>query len=195
MNSAKGEVTVLLDRWSNGDRRAFEQLTPLVYEQVKALAGYYLRMERPDHTLQSTALVHEAWLRLLEQGCTLWESKQHFFAVTSRIMRHILVDHARRRSASKRDHDQAPFDEALTVAAGPEMDMVALNEALESLGHVDAEKLRVVELRFFGGLSVEQTADVLGTSTATVKRQWAVARAWLYRALTARRFDVPITAD
>ena len=154
---------------------------PLVYDELKRLAGYYLRMEAGQASLTSTAIVHEAYLRLVGSAAVDLQDRHHFFAVASRVIRHILVDHARKRGAAKRDLlAQAPLDEALAVPVRQDLDLVALDEALESLGRTDPDKLRVVELRFFGGLSVEETAEVMGTSTATVKREWSVAKVWLY---------------
>ena len=176
------EVTNLLRRWSGGDQGALEQLMPLVYDELKRLAGYYLRMEAGQPSLSSTAVVHEAYLRLVGAADPDLQDRQHFFAVASRVIRHILVDHARREMAAKRDvRYKAPLEEALTVPVQADLDLVALDEALESLGRADADKLRVVELRFFGGLSVEETAEIMGTSTATVKREWSVAKLWLYK--------------
>ena len=176
-----GEVTVLLRRWSAGDESALGQLMPLVYDELKRLAGYYLRMEAGQASLTSTAIVHEAYLRLVGSAAVDLHDRQHFFAVASRVIRHILVDNARKRGAAKRDLlAKAPLDEALTVPVQQDLDLVALDEALESLGRTDPDKLRVVELRFFGGLSVEETAEVMGTSAATVKREWSVAKVWLY---------------
>jgi RNA polymerase sigma-70 factor, ECF subfamily len=176
-----GEVTKLLRRWSGGDEGALGQLMPLVYDELKRLAGYYLRMEGEQPSLSSTAIVHEAYLRLVGAAEVDLHDRQHFFAVASRVIRHILVDHARRHTAAKRDlRNRAPLEEALTIPVQPDLDMVALDQALETLGRADADKLRVVELRFFGGLSVEETAEVMGTSPATVKREWSVAKLWLY---------------
>ena len=179
-----GEITVLLHRWSHGDQSALGQLMPLVYDEVKRLAGYYLRMEPGQQSLTSTAIVHEAYLRLAGSAELDLQDRQHFFAVASRVIRHILVDHARREMAAKRDaRHKAPLEEALTIPMQTDLDLVALDEALESLGRVDVDKLRVVELRFFGGLSVEETAEAMGTSPATVKREWSVAKVWLYKQL------------
>jgi len=181
IDAAGGEITRLLKNWGMGNREALEQLIPIVYGELKRLAGYYLRMERRDHTLQCTALVHEVYLRLANQGDMHWVDRKHFFAVASRIVRHLLVDHARRHAAAKRDQEKRPLEEALTIPVASDLDLAALDEALESLGQVDPDKLRVVELRFFGGLSVEETAEVMGASTATVKRAWSVAKLWLYK--------------
>jgi RNA polymerase sigma factor (TIGR02999 family) len=175
-----GEVTVLLRRWSNGDQGALDQLIPIVYEELKRLAGYYLRQEAQP-SLTSTAIVHEAYLRLAGSAEPDVRDRQHFFAVASRVIRHILVDHARRQMTAKREHSAAPLEAALAVPVQPDLDLVALDEALEQLGRTDPNKLRVVELRFFGGLSVEETAEVMGVSPATVKREWSVAKVWLYK--------------
>jgi RNA polymerase sigma factor (TIGR02999 family) len=175
------EVTILLRRWSGGDEAALAQLMPLVYDEMKRLAAYYLRMEAGQPSLTSTVIVHEAYLRLVGGATPDLQDRHHFFTVASRVIRHILVDHARRDMAAKRDHhNKAPLEEALTVPVQQDLDLVALDQALESLGRTDADKLRVVELRFFGGLSVEETAEVMGTSPATVKREWSVAKLWLY---------------
>ena len=179
-----GEVTDLLHRWSGGDEAALQQLMPLVYDELKRMAGYYLKLEAPQPSLTSTAIVHEAYLRMAGSAQLDLADRRHFFAVASRIMRHVLVDHARRRGAEKRGAlHRAPLDEALTVPVQSDIDLVALDEALEALGRTDDQKLRVVELRFFGGLSIEETADVMGLSPATIKREWSVARLWLYRQL------------
>jgi RNA polymerase sigma factor (TIGR02999 family) len=193
MHVDQGEITRLLLRWGDGDGQAVEQLMPIVYDELKALALHYLQMERAGHTLQGTALVHELYLRLVDEGATPWENRRHFFALASRIMRHILVDHARHRAAAKRDHDKVPIEEALAIPVPSGVDLIALDGALESLGRTDTEKLRIVELRFFGGLSVNQTAEILGMSPATVKRQWAVTKAWLYHALNGARPHAPAT--
>jgi RNA polymerase sigma-70 factor, ECF subfamily len=177
-----GEITTLLRRWSRGDQGALEQLMPLVYDELKRLAGYHLRVEGTSPSLSSTTIVHEAYLRLVGSAEPDLQDRHHFFAVASRVMRHILVDHARREMAAKRDlRNNAPLEAALTIPVQPDLDLVVLDEALESLGRADANKLRVVELRFFGGLSVEETAEVMGISPATVKREWSVAKLWLYK--------------
>jgi len=178
------EVTDLLRRWSRGDQGALHELLPLVYDELKRLAGYYLRMEAESPSLTSTAIVHEAYLRLVGTSDPDLQNRKHFLAVASRVIRHILVDHARRETAEKRDlRRKAPLEQALTVPVQLDLDLVALDEALESLGRTDPDKLRVVELRFFGGLSIEETAELLGTSPATVKREWSVAKLWLYKQL------------
>ena len=176
-----GEVTILLRRWSKGDESALQELIPLVYDELKRLAGYYLGLESGQPSLTSTAIVHEAYLRMVGSQELDLRDRQHFFAVASRVIRHVLVDHARRNSAAKRDaRSETALEDALTVPVQADLDLIALDEALEALGRVDPDKLRVVELRFFAGLSVEETADVMQTSPATVKREWSVAKLWLY---------------
>src|SRR5690349_12554622 len=176
------DITQLLLDWSGGDRRALDSLIPLVYKQLRQLAASYLRRERAPYTLQSTALVHEAFLRLVDQRCTSWQTRAHFFGATAQIMRRILIDRARARRRGKRNGIQLELDESL---AAPErrIDLIALDEALDELAALDNRQSRIVELRFFGGLSIEEAAEVLGISPMTVKREWAVARVWLFRRL------------
>jgi len=196
--SPSGEVTQLLLRWRAGDDAALTELLPLVYQELRALALRHLRHERPGHTLQRTGLVHEAYLRLVDQRDVDWQSRSQFFGIASKTMRRILVDHGRRRSAQKRgsagqhvDIDQLVQAEDGGAAGGfgaaiePDVDFEAIDQALRKLEAIDDGQGRVVELRFFGGLSVEETAEVIGVSTATVKREWAMARAWLHRELAA----------
>jgi RNA polymerase sigma factor (TIGR02999 family) len=183
MAPENGDITHLLQKWGEGDRQALDRLMPVVYEELKNLAGYYLRLEHHPHTLQSTALVHEVYLRLVQQNTIEWEGRRHFFAVASQVVRHVLVDHSRRRHAAKRDGgERVPMEEAAGLPA-PE-DLALLDESLARLAALDPQKARVVELRLFGGFSVAETASRLGISTATVKRHWAVARLWLCRELT-----------
>ncbi len=181
-------VTQLLVSWSQGDQKALQELTPLVYNELRRLAGSYLRRERPDHTLQSTALVHEAYLRLVDQKRMKWQNRAHFFGVAAQMIRRILVDHARGHRADKRGADavKLTLDEALAIPEERNLDLVALDEALHALATLDPQQGRIVELRFFGGLSIEETAEVIGVSPATVKRDWAMARAWLYRDMNHR---------
>jgi RNA polymerase sigma factor (TIGR02999 family) len=185
---APGEVTRLLQLWSGGDRDALERLIPLVYGELRRLAGRYMRRERPDHTLEPTAVVHEAFLRLIEQKNVSWKNRAHFFGVAAQAMRRVLVDHARRHKADKRG---GVWTCALTLAepASPEgtppVDLIALDLALSQLAAFDEEKARVVELRYFGGLTFEETAEVIGASPSTVRRDWKAARAWLHRELSA----------
>ena len=176
------EITRLLERWSEqGDRQALDQLMPLVYAELRRIAGSYLNGERGSHTLQATALVHEAYLRLAEYREPHFESRKHFFAVAAQAVRRVLVDHARRRGASKRDQAALPPDSGLVLQ--PDVDVLALDEALSRLAASDPDKARIVELRYFAGLGVPEVAEITGTSPATVKRQWAIAKAWLFRAL------------
>ena len=183
METSPQQVTQLLVEWSNGDQDALEQLTPLVYGELRRLASRYLRKERSDHTLQPTALVHEAYIRLIDQRSVRWQNRAHFFGVAAQMIRRILVDHARGRHAAKRGA-MAPklsLDEAIALPDRKEFDLVALDDALNSLAKIDSQQARIVELRFFTGLTVEETAEVLGISPATVKRDWVTAKAWLYR--------------
>lgn len=179
------DVTELLQRWSRGNADALNALIPLVYEDLRRLAVYYMRQESHAQTLQATVLVHEAYLRLCHQEAPQWDSRAHFFAVAAKMMRRILVDHARRRSADKRGGgaqiDQ--FDEALMLPVPPGVDLVALDESLKELAEFDERKCQVVEMRFFTGLSAKDIATVLGTTEAIVRRDWNIARAWLYRRL------------
>jgi RNA polymerase sigma factor (TIGR02999 family) len=180
------DVTRLLERWGAGDRDAVGELIPLVYQELHAMARGYMRGERPGHTLQCTALVHEAYVRLAAIDSVKWQNRAQFFAVSARVMRHILVDHARARAASKRggDVEIVRLDDVLTVPAPDDVDMVALDRSLDKLAALDERKVRVVELRYFCGLSVEETAEATGCSPMTVKRDWAVAKAWLFRDLS-----------
>ncbi len=179
------DVTELLARWHAGDAAAFEALMPLVYDELRRLAGHYMRGERPDHTLQPTALVHEAYLRLAGVRDGGFQNRVHFYGAAAQAMRRILVDHARQRRALKRDRPAARIDLEETSLRGVDLqvDLVSLDEALERLAAVAARPAKVVELRYFGGLSIDETAQFLNVSPATVKRHWTFARAWLYRAL------------
>jgi len=185
-DSSRPDVTGLLKRWSAGDRQAQESLFPLVYEELRALAAASFRSERKDHTLQPTALVHEAYLRLIGQDRVAWQNRAHFFGIAAQMMRRILVDHARRKKARKRDAatfrvELAAQEEGAPVDLDPEI--LALDEALKELEALDPRQAQIVELRFFGGLTVEETAEVTAVGTATVKREWRTARAWLRREL------------
>ena len=188
-NRASGQITLLLKQWQGGDEDALESLMPLVYSELKRLAGSYLRRERPDHTLQSAALVNEAYLRLVDQTQISWQNKAHFFGIAAQMMRRILVDHARSHKAVKRGAGlpALALDEAVVRAQNQSIDLLGLHQALGKLEKIDPQQSKIVELRFFGGLSIEDTANVLGVSPATVKRDWAAARAWLYREVGARR--------
>jgi RNA polymerase sigma factor (TIGR02999 family) len=179
-------VSELLARWRTGDEDALHRLLPLVYNELHRLAHYHLRKERSDHTLQSTALVHEAYLRLLKQEDLQFQNREHFFAVSAHLMRQILVEYARRRNAAKRDGGyKLSLDENLAMARTRSIDLMALDDALNGLAKLDAQQGRIVELRYFAGLSIEETARVLGISPATVKRDWATARVWLHHELSA----------
>ena len=182
----QADVTGLLVNWGNGDQQALEQLMPLVYGELRRLAQAYLRRERSDHTLQSTALVHEAFLRLVNQRNVQWKNRAHFFGIAAQLIRRILVDHARAHQADKRGAGafKLSLDEAIGVAEKQDLDLVALDDALHRLAELDPQQGRIVELRFFAGLSIEETAEVVGVSPATVKREWSTARAWLYRDLS-----------
>jgi RNA polymerase sigma factor (TIGR02999 family) len=181
------EVSSLLVAWSEGDQSALDRLTPIVYGELRRLAGRYMRNERAGHTLQSTALVHEAYTRLVDYKRMQWQSRAHFFAVAAQLMRRILVEHARSRSVKRGagvrhiSLEEAPF---IAAAGAGDPDLVALDDAMNDLARLDPRKMQVVEMRYFGGLSVEETAEVLKVSTVTVKRDWRIARTWLYRELT-----------
>ena len=179
------QLTQLLQAWSEGDQAALEALMPVVYNDLHRLAQRYMADERPGHTLQATALVNEAYLRLLDSAHPSWENRAHFFAVCARMMRRILVDWARSRHALKRGSNVPPLEleEALAVTGRPGTDLVAIDDALQALAAVDARKSQVVELRFFGGLSVKETAEVLHVSQETVLRDWKLAKSWLRREL------------
>jgi RNA polymerase sigma factor (TIGR02999 family) len=175
-------VSELLVRWKAGDHKALEELVPLVYKELRDIARHHLQRERPGHTLQSAALVHEVYLRLLDQRPFDTENRAHFLAVASRLMRQILVDHARSHGAAKRGADRTvELDASLVLPQVRSMDVIALDDALMGLAKLDEEQARIVELRFFGGLATEEIAEVLGVSASTVKREWNVAKAWLTR--------------
>jgi len=177
-----GEVTVLLGKLTKGDSEAASKLIPLVYNELRRLAGSYMRRERTDHTLQATALVHEAYLKLVEQRSVDWQGRAHFFGVAAQLMRRILIDHARAHLRDKRGGGviPVPLDEALVFAPEQSSELVKLDQSLERLAKLDPRQSKIVELRFFGGLTVEQTAEVLGISPKTVKRDWSMAKAWLH---------------
>jgi RNA polymerase sigma-70 factor, ECF subfamily len=180
-----GQITQLLELWSQGDEQAVDKLVPLVYDELHRLARRYISDERPGHTLQTTALVNEAYLRLVDSAHVTWEGRAHFFGVCAQVMRRILVDWARSRQAQKRGGDapKLEFDDALVAAAQPGSDLVAVDDALKALANIDPRKSRVVELRFFGGMSVRETAEVLKVSDETVHRDWRLAKSWLRREL------------
>ncbi len=184
MLSSKKITQLLLD-WSKGNLSALQELTPLVHEELHRLAHYYMRRERPDHTLQTTALVNEAYVRLIDQKHVEVENRTQFFAIAAQLMRHVLVDHARSRQYLKRGGGalKVPLDEAMAVIEERASDLIALDDALNSLAAIDSRKVKVVELRFFGGLSVEETAAALNISPVTVMRDWRMAKAWFYDAV------------
>lgn len=184
--ASAGRIGQLLANWSNGDKNAFNELMPLLYQPLRKLAHGYLRRERRDHTLQSAALVNEAYLRLLGDSGIQFNGKSHFFAVAAQVMRHILVEHARHHRVVKRGGGTYKLDleQAEGLGNSRSFDLVALDDALRELSKFDVQQARVVELRFFGGLSIEETAQILGISSATVKRDWATARVWLYREIS-----------
>lgn len=194
MSTSTQEVTRLLVAWREGNEKALDELLPIVYDELRRIARRYLSREEPGHTLQATALVNEAYLRLVNHQNFDFQNRAHFFAVAARIMRHLLVDHARSYQYAKRGGGavQVTLDEALDVAAQESKlaDVLALDEALHRLAEVDQRKCQIVELRYFGGLSVEETAAVLEISEITVKREWAKAKAWLYRELKGNRRGV-----
>lgn len=181
--SSPKDVTDLLNDWGQGDQEALNELMPLVYDELRRLASRYLRHERPGHTLQTTALVHEAYLKLVDQKNASWQNRVQFFAAAAKVMRHILVDYARSRRAFKRggEYCRLSLDEAVMSSKEKDPDLLTLNEALNSLEAIDIQQSRVVELRVFGGLTVEETAEALGISPRTVKREWSMAKAWLHK--------------
>lgn len=183
-----GEITRLLQGWRNGDRKALDALLPVVYHELQRLAHFQLRKERPDHTLQSAALVNEAYLRLVGLNAPQWDGRSHFFAIAAQQMRQILVDYARRHRAEKRGGaaETISLEDTgiLEPSNGRDVDIVALDDALKALAGIDKRKAQVVELRFFGGLNFEETAEVLKVSSVTVARDWSTARAWLHREMS-----------
>lgn len=179
------EVTQLLIEWSNGDKAALDKLMPLIHEELRRLAHHYMSRERRGHTLQTTALINEAYLRLVNRKNVHWQNRAHFFAIAAQCMRSILVDHARGLAYAKRGGGgtKIPLDDAMTVSREKAAEVVALDEALLTLSELDPKQSRVVELRFFGGLTIEETAEVLDLSPATIKREWMSAKAWLFNQL------------
>ena len=178
-------ITVMLQDWSRGNRAAADALMPFVYDELRRVAANYLRGERSNHTLQPTALVNEAYLKLIDISNISWQDRVHFFAVASNVMRQILVDHARARASDKRGGaaQTISLNEAVSFSKESEIDLLSLNDALDKLAKLDAKQAQIVEMRFFGGLSVEETALVLGFSTRTINREWSFAKAWLHKTL------------
>jgi RNA polymerase sigma-70 factor (ECF subfamily) len=192
MGPAQVDVTAMLSQLTQGNQEAAERLIPLVYDELKKLARAYMRRERGDHTLQTTALVHEAYLKLVRQRAANWQSRSHFFGIAAQLMRRILIDYARGHLREKRGGAKVvlPLNEALVFSPQHSEELVKLDEALDRLSKLDARQSHIVELRFFGGLSVEETSEFLGVSPRTVKRDWAVAKAWLHGELRHRDGDV-----
>jgi RNA polymerase sigma-70 factor (ECF subfamily) len=185
-----GDVSALLAAWSDGDQNALEKLTPIVYDELRRLARRYMKGERPGHSLQATALVNEAYTRLVDYKRMQWQNRAHFFAVSAQLMRRILVEYARRHNLKRGGGLQhVSLEHAAVVGGDEDTDLVALDDGMNALGQIDPRKVQVVEMRFFGGLSVEETAEVLKVSTVTVKRDWRAARTWLYRELTGGTTD------
>jgi RNA polymerase sigma-70 factor, ECF subfamily len=193
---AGGEVTRLLLAWSNGDRTALDSLTPIVYDELHRLARRYMRNERPCHTLQATALVNEAYMRLVDYKRMQWQDRAHFFAVSAQVMRRILVEHARQQNWKRGGRARhVSMEEVALVAGGRSADLVALDDALQALARFDPRKAHVIELRFFGGLTTEEAAEVLKVSPVTVLRDWSFAQAWLYREITGGGDNVSRAMD
>ncbi len=186
METSSDEVTRLLRDWGNGNQQALEKLVPLIYSELRQIAHKCLYRERPGHTLQTTALVHEAYLKLIDQRDARWQNRAHFFAIASQAMRRILIDNARRHTAVKRGGpaENLPLDEAANVSLEPDPILLPLDEALTKLAEIDPQQSRIVELRFFGGLTIEETAKVMNLSIDAVKREWAMARAWLRQTMS-----------
>ncbi len=189
MPSESDNVNQLLVDWGNGNQQALEELLPLIYSELRHLAHNFLYRERPGHTLQTTALVHEAYLKLIDQRDAHWQNRAHFFAIAAQAMRRILIDSARKHAAVKRGRggEKISLDEAAGISLEPDTNLLALDEALTALAEIDPQQSRIVELRYFGGLTIEETAEVMNLSPATVKREWTMARAWLYQALAGSR--------
>jgi RNA polymerase sigma-70 factor (ECF subfamily) len=196
MAPSQKSITQLLIEWRDGDETALNRLMPLVYEELRRLAHHYMRRERPGHTLQTTALVNEVYLRLVDHKGMQWQNRAHFYAVAAQAMRRILVDHARSRNYLKRGGNvkMIRLEEAATVVQKQAADLVALDDALSELAAIDPRKSQIVEMRYFGGMSVEETAEVLGVSPVTVMRDWSTAKAWLLRAMSpdARAKEKPL---
>jgi RNA polymerase sigma factor (TIGR02999 family) len=187
---SRQHITQKLQAWSEGDKQALDELLPIVYDELHRQASRYLRRERPDHTIQTTALINEVYIKLIEQKEIHWQNRAHFFGIAARLMRQILIDHARTKHREKRGGDdlQIPLEEVTMIAVdNRDFNLLALDEALTRLAVIDEQQSRVVELRYFGGLSIEETAKALHISTATVKRDWQMAKAWLHHELTKQR--------
>jgi RNA polymerase sigma factor (TIGR02999 family) len=177
------DVTDLLRQWGDGNQQALGELLPIIYDELRRVAHQYLHRERREQTLETTALVHEAYLKLIDQRSVNWQNRAHFFAIAAQAMRRILIDNARKRRASKREGEKIPFDDVAIISTDRARHLLALDEALLRLEKIDQQQSKIVELRYFGGLTIEETAAAMGLSPATVKREWAMARAWLYQEL------------
>ena len=197
MSSDADNVSRLLADWGNGNQDALEELVPLIYKELRNLAHNFLYRERPGHTLQTTALVHEAYLKLIDQNDARWQNRAHFFAIAAQAMRRILIDSARKHAAAKRGgpQEKLSLDEVADIALEPDINLLKLDEALNELAKIDLRQSRIVELRYFGGLTIEETAEVISVSPATVKREWMMARAWLHQELTDGDLDRTPAAD
>jgi RNA polymerase sigma factor (TIGR02999 family) len=197
MPSDSDSVTRLLLDWSDGNQQALEELLPLIYDELRRLAHNFLYRERPGHTLQTTALVHEAYLKLIDQKDARWQNRAHFFAIAAQAMRRILIDSARKHVAVKRGSggEKLSLDETAIISLEPDVNLLALDEALKALAEIDPQQSRIIELRYFGGLTIEETAEVMKLSPATIKRDWTMARAWLHQALRGGGVDQTLQAD
>jgi len=190
MSDSDHDVTVLLREWSGGNQQALTDLLPIIYDELRRVAHQYLHREHTDQTLQTTALVHEAYLKLIDQRSVNWQNRAHFFAIAAQAMRRILIDNARRRTAGKRGKgEKISLEDVATVSTQKHQSLLALDEALHELEKIDPQQSQIIELRYFGGLTIEETATAMDISPATVKREWAMARAWLYKALTTARVN------
>ncbi len=190
MSDSDHDVTVLLREWGGGNQQALTDLLPIIYDELRRVAHQYLHREHTDQTLQTTALVHEAYLKLIDQRSVNWQNRAHFFAIAAQAMRRILIDNARRRTAGKRGKgEKISLEDVATVSTQKHQSLLALDEALHELEKIDPQQSQIIELRYFGGLTIEETATAMDISPATVKREWAMARAWLYKALTTARVN------
>ena len=197
MASDSDNVTRLLLEWGDGNQQALEALVPLIYKELRNLAHNFLYRERPGHTLQTTALVHEAYLKLIDQNDARWQNRAHFFAIAAQAMRRILIDSARKHAAAKRGgpQEELSLDEVADIALEPDSNLLKLDEALNELAKIDPRQSRIVELRYFGGLTIEETAEVISVSPATVKREWMMARAWLHQEISESELDQTLASD
>ncbi|PYS59722.1 MAG: RNA polymerase subunit sigma-70 [Acidobacteria bacterium] len=197
MASDSDNVTRLLLEWGDGNQQALEALVPLIYKELRNLAHNFLYRERPGHTLQTTALVHEAYLKLIDQNDARWQNRAHFFAIAAQAMRRILIDSARKHAAVKRGgpQEELSLDEVADIALEPDSNLLKLDEALNELAKIDPRQSRIVELRYFGGLTIEETAEVISVSPATVKREWMMARAWLHQEISESELDQTLASD